>query len=207
MTIRLKNSWSFFTDSLLFLYKNPGLLVFPLFSLLSLGVMYGFYVLYTWHHFNQLVDLNQNHKVLLVVILFILYLIISFIFLFFNAAFVTCVMQRMQGEKGRIGEGLLLALKKIGPLFVWSLVNSTVCLLLNAIERVHSVFAKTLHGILGFSWSITSGFVLPVMVAQNIGPIKAFKYAIKLVGRSFRTCRYGFFGCINNREYDFLPCT
>lgn len=187
MASRLRNSWEFFTDSISFLCKNPGLCIFPLLSCLSLVVLYGFYVLYTAYYFNQFIELNQHHPILLVLVFLILYLVISFVFLFFNTAFVVCIMQRMQGEKGQISQGFLLALKRIGSIFGWSVFNSTICLFLNAIARIHNMFSEALYSIFGFSWFITSSFVLPVMIAKNIGPIKAFKQAITLVGKSYKT--------------------
>ena len=181
-----KSSWEFFTEAVFFLKKNAVLLVFPLLSFLSIAIMYSVYVSYSAYHFDRLVDFYQNDTALLIISLIILYFVISFIFLFFNAAFVSCVLQRMQGGKGQIGQSLLLTSKKLGPLLGWSLFSATVGLFLSTLGRSHKGLANMLHALLGFSWAITTAFVLPVMMAQNLGPITAFKHSIRLVGRSFR---------------------
>ena len=92
----------------------------------------------------------------------------------------------MQGNVGTVRSGLVLCLKRSGILFQWTLISATVCLLIRALERIHSAIASLIGIIFGFSWALTTYFVLPIIISENIGPIHAFRQSIQLIGRGWR---------------------
>ncbi|VEG90077.1 DUF6159 family protein [Legionella spiritensis] len=183
---RIQNSWQFLVDCVRFLKKNPDLFVLPLISLAALGGILASLIGYSSHHFGQILGLYDKSPLALLAGLGSLYFILSFIVLYFNASLVTCVMQRLQGNHLSVVRGLRLTLKHTGPLLQWTLISSTVCLLINSLERLHSAIADFLSLIFGFSWAVTTYFVLPVMIAEGKGPIKAFKLSIQLIGKGWR---------------------
>lgn len=134
----------------------------------------------------RFVAAHQHGIAFLIASLLGLYFILSYLYLFFNAALVFCVMYRMKGRPCSVSRGLILALKKSGHLFLWTLISSTVLLLINRLEQMNDKIAHFLSLIFGFSWSMSASFVLPIMISENIGPISAFKEAIRLIGQGWR---------------------
>lgn len=183
---RLELSWEFLVDCVKFLKNNPDLFILPLLSLIMLGGLIASMVYVSVLDLNWLFNVYQQNGLLLIGGLIAIYFALSFMMLYFNAALVECVLQRLQGNNISVGQGLVLASKKAGLLFQWSLVSATVCLIINALERLHSAIADVMSAIFGFSWGVTSYFVLPVMIAEGIGPFEAFKRSIQLIGKGWR---------------------
>lgn len=183
---RIQHSWYFLLDCFKFLKNNPDLLILPFLSLLAMGGLVGSLLYFSFNDINQFIRLYQQDKVLLISGALGFYFFLSFIILYFNAALMNCVLQRLQGNQFSVRQGLVLTISKAGPLFQWTLVSASICLLINLLEKLNSAIADLMSAVFGFSWGITSYFVLPVMIAENIGPIQAFKKSINLIGRGWR---------------------
>ena len=190
-TNRLRYSFNFLITCFQFFKKNKGLMVLPILSMLTLACIlialyYGIYHLVKTGELGHFVDEYKPGMAFLTATLLGLYFLLSYIHLFFNAALVFCVMHRMKNEPCPVSHGLILALKKSGHLFQWTLISASILLLINQMERINSRIADVLSAVFGFSWSMCATFVLPIMVSENIGPITAFKQAIRLIGKGWR---------------------
>lgn len=183
---RLKNSWDFLICCVQFLKKNPDLIILPLLSLVAMLIIIASLVGGSLLEIDVLLQYYQTNIAILITGLLFFYFLLSFVILYFNAALITCVIERMQGNKMNVFSALFLTLKKTGPLLQWTLISATVCVLLNTLERTHDIVANIISAIVGFSWAITTYFVLPIMIVENIGPITAFKHSIKLIGKGWR---------------------
>jgi hypothetical protein len=111
----------------------------------------------------------------LYVLAFLLYLALSFVTIYFNAAVIGTAMKRLQGEDASISEGLRLARANIGRLFVWALITATVGMILRAIQERAGVIGRLLIGIVGVAWSVITYFVVPVVLYEPLGVPDAIK--------------------------------
>ncbi len=103
---------------------------------------------------------------------------VSFITIFFNVALVHVVAARWRGEPARLGDGMAAARRRVGAIAGWAILTTTVGLLLQLVERV--TFGVT-RIVLDVAWSVTSFFVVPVLVVERRGPVKALRRSGQIV--------------------------
>ncbi|WP_131793524.1 DUF6159 family protein [Legionella brunensis] len=172
--------------SVRFLIKNKDLIILPFLSLIVMIAIVSILVSTSFLELNFLINYFQREPTIFLLGGLFLYFFLVFIVLYFNASMVTCLIHRLQGNPLSIFKAMRLTLQHTGPLLEWTLLSATVCIILNALERTHDVVADIIYAIFGFSWSVTTYFVLPIMIAENIGPINAFKRSIQLIGKGWR---------------------
>ncbi|CEK09722.1 DUF6159 family protein [Legionella hackeliae] len=143
-------------------------------------------IISSFFELNFLVNNFQQHPIFVLILGLAFYFFPSFIVLHFNASLITCLIHRLQGERISIFTAMRLTLQKTSALLQWTFVSATICVILNALEQAHSLVADIIYAIFGFSWSVTTYFVLPIMIAENVGPIQAFKRSIQLIGKGWR---------------------
>jgi hypothetical protein len=129
-----------------------------------------------------MVDTQGNFTVTAWVYLFLFYFSSTFVIVFFNTAVVSCALQRLQGGDPTVAYGLRQAGKRLHLIFGWSLLSGTVGLILKIIEERFSLFGRLISSILGAVWALVTFFAIPVLVAQNLGPLDTLKES----GRLFR---------------------
>ena len=94
------------------------------------------------------------------------YLALTAVSAYVNAALLIAVSQSMRGGQPSIGGALRSASRALPSILAWSVVSSTVGLLIRALDRRIPVVTA----VLGISWSALSFFALPVMVFEGVGP-------------------------------------
>lgn len=114
--------------------------------------------------------------------LFMFYFCLYFVTVFFNTAIISCVIKALSGERPSLIGGLANALSLIHYIFAWVLLASTVGVVLSVVQNRSNKIGQVLAGIAGFVWSIATFFVVPAMVIERVGPLKA-------IDSSFETMR------------------
>ena len=107
--------------------------------------------------------------------LFAFYFVTSFVVIFFNAALIAAANERFQGRPTGVGAGISVALKRLPQILGWTLVATTVSLILRAIEERVGLVGKIIVGLIGVGWAIAIYFALPAVVLEGVGPIGAIK--------------------------------
>src|SRR5579871_1728014 len=122
--------------------------------------------------------------------LFILYLVTSFITLFFNTALVALVMERLNGGKLGFEHGLWVAVDNIFTIFVLAAISATVGLIIRVVtfnlfsgngDRRGGIGALIAVLIFGAAWNIASFLIVPVIVAEGGDPFSVIGRSISLV--------------------------
>lgn len=117
---------------------------------------------------------------------FLLYVAISFVTIFFNAAVIGAATERLEGREASLTIGLALARRHVGQIFVWAVVTATVGMVLRAIQERAGLLGRIVAGIVGIAWNAITFFVVPLVLYEPVDAIEAIKRSASL----FRT-RWG----------------
>jgi hypothetical protein len=108
------------------------------------------------------------------------------VIIFFNCALVGAAMIRLDGGDPTLKDGLDIAKSRIGPILGYAAIAATVGLILQALrDKENNIVVRLLGSALGAAWTLATFLVIPVMVAQDIGPIDALKRSINLMKRTW----------------------
>lgn len=103
----------------------------------------------------------------------------TFFGIFFNSALVAAALERLRGGDPNVASGLRAAMRHIHAIIGWALIAATVGLLLQLLRNMARERFGFLGGIavsmVGGVWAYLTFFVIPVLVAEGLGPIAAFK--------------------------------
>ena len=124
---------------------------------------------------------------------------VTFIGIFFNSALVAAALERLRGGDPNVGSGLRKAATHVHTILGWAIIAATVGLLLQLLRSM----ARERFGFLGVLavslvggvWAYLSFFVIPVLVAEGLGPIQAFKRSKSLFSQTWGeqfTSSFGF---------------
>ncbi len=185
---RLANGWELAKASLNVLKLDKELLLFPLISGIScLIVLASFGVpLYFSGYFEMIAEDQQGTEAILgYVVLFLFYLVNYFVIIFFNSALVACAVMRFKGHDPTLGDGLSAASRRIPQILGWAAVTATVGLILKIIESRSERVGEIVSGLLGMAWSITTYFVVPLIVVEKAGPVDAFKRSVSIMRQTW----------------------
>ncbi len=125
-----------------------------------------------------------------------LYVLGYFIVIFFNAALVAAALERLRGGDPNVRSGLRAASTHLPQILGWAIVAATVGLILQiARSRTDNFLGRIALSIVGGVWAYMTFFVVPVLVAEGIGPIGAIKRSGGMFRRSWgqqATASFGF---------------
>lgn len=100
---------------------------------------------------------------------FVLYVLLAFVTLFFNAAVVAGASERLAGGDPTVGSALRAAWKKAGRLFLWSIVVATVNVILQAIRERSGFLGQMLASFAGLAWNLATFFMVPILLFESAG--------------------------------------
>lgn len=120
-----------------------------------------------------------------------------FIVIFFNVGLVAAAMERLRGGDPTVRSGLAKASSHIPAIIGWAAISATVGLILQALrDRAdNNILGQIAVSIAGGAWAYMTFFVVPVLVAEGIGPISAIKRSGALFRQTWgrqATAAFGF---------------
>lgn len=184
MFARFSRGWAITKASWSVLKQHPKLMLLPIASSLALFTLLGMIGAggYMGHKAGLFTNLMQDDAQIplgFYPIMFVVYFLCSFVIVFFNSAMVFCSLQAFNGEEPSIGKGLSTAVGRLPQILAWSLVASTVGVLLSSLQEFLkdklSIFGSILGSLLEVSWALVTYFVVPVLVVDGVGPVEAVK--------------------------------
>lgn len=107
--------------------------------------------------------------------IFLFYVATYAIAIFFNVALVSIASNRLAGGQATLTDGLRVAWARKWRILEWAVLAATVGMILKAVERRASFIGRIVIGIIGFVWTLASFFVVPLLAAEDIGPIDALR--------------------------------
>ncbi len=109
----------------------------------------------------------------------------SFIVIFFNAALVAAALERLRGGDPNVASGLKAASAHIPQILAWALVTTVVTLILQILRDRGGIAGQVASWIGGVAWSLATFFVIPLLVAEGIGPFEAIRRSSSLLRQTW----------------------
>lgn len=195
---RIANGWELAKASWRVLMLDKEMLVFPLVSgIACLIVMASFAVpLYATGYLETALEAEEGapQDPMMYVIGFAFYFVNYFVIVFFNSALVACARIRFRGGDPTVADGFRASFARLPQIIGWAFVAATVGIILKAIEDRSKGVARFVMGLVGMAWSAGTYFVVPVIVAEKVGPIQAIKSSVGILRRSWGEALVANFG-------------
>ena len=188
MLARLSNSWELVKASAAVLRADKELVVFPIIS--SIGVLLVSVSFVLPMIFAGVLDSLTSGKVgniniLSFLIAFLFYLAQYLVIIFANAALVSAAMIRLRGGDPTVGDGFRIAFNRFGSIFGYALIASTVGIILNSLARRSNTLGRIAVSLVGLAWNLATFLVVPVLVAEEVGPFEAVKRSAQLLKKTW----------------------
>ena len=106
--------------------------------------------------------------------LFLFYIANYFVISYFNVAFASVVLNRLDGRHATLNDGLQVAWTRKGSILEWAILASTAGILLKMISK-RSQFGRWIASILGYSWRLGSYFAIPILAMGSMGAGEALQ--------------------------------
>lgn len=181
----LGNSWSLIKSSAKVLEADRELIIFPIISGIAVLLLTAvfFVPMLLVGYFGRVVD--QGLQVVDYLILLLFYLLQYFIIFFNNTALVGAALIRIRGGDPTVGNGLKIALDRFVPIFLYALIASTVGMILSLIKERGNNISKIVVSLIGFVWNVATFLVVPILAAEEVGPIEAIKRSVAYLKKTW----------------------
>lgn len=188
---KIKRSWELAKASASVLHSDRELLVFPVISAACVLV-----VLATFLVPALALDLfRDGYGPGSIAFAFAFYFCQYFVIVFCNCALVSAAMIRLEGGDPTLRDGLRAATARIGAIAGYAAIAATVGMLLNALkDRDNNFIVRLIGGALGAAWTMATFLVVPVLVAENVGPVDAVKRSVAMFKRTWGESAAGMAG-------------
>ena len=191
-------TWQIMKDSAAVLRQDKELMLFPVFGVvvsivvIILGALIALAVAGGTAAFQGDEAEVASAVPGLIVVGIATYLLVTFVFTFFNAALVGGALERIRGGDPTIGSSLSSAGRRFLPLLGWAIIAGTVSLIISALRSrareqggVGGVIAAIGLSVLIAIWEFITFFTVPVIVAEGHGPIGAIRRSYGIVKKTW----------------------
>jgi hypothetical protein len=175
---RLSTRWQLLKSSATVLRSSTELLTFPVLCAAGMLVVIAGFAVPLWQH-------STHPGPLKYVLAFLFYLASWLVILFTHVALICAALVRLRGGTPAIAGSLRVGLRHFKAIAGHALSSATVGLFLRATQNRPGLLSRILLATLGFSWSVGTFLVLPVMIVEGLGPIAAVKRSVTLVERTW----------------------
>lgn len=181
---KFRNSLALAKVSWKFLLEDRKLLIFPILASIGILVTTAMILGVGWVVAPLKINLERGGDIgfqaVHYAVLFCNYFVAYTITIFFNVALVGCITARMEGQQVDVSYGLGVAGKRLGKIFVYSLISSTVGVILSMIRDKGGFIGEIVSSIIGIVWNLAVYFVVPYLVVSEYSAIDAIKKSAAL---------------------------
>jgi hypothetical protein len=179
----LSNSWELVKASAVVLRSDKELVIFPIVSAIGVLIVTATFAvpLFLAGLFDQMYTDGHGLQPLGMLVAFLFYLIQYFVIFFANTALVGAAMIRLDGGDPTVGDGFRIAMRRAGPILGYALISATVGLILRTIAERAGILGRLVISLIGLAWNLATYLVVPVLAAEDVGPIDAIKRSVGLL--------------------------
>jgi len=117
--------------------------------------------------------------------LFIFYLVTYTISIYFNTALIGAAMIRLDGGDPTMSDGFQLANARISKIIGFAAISATVGIIIRLLQERGGLLGGIVSWLGGVAWNIATFLVIPVFVAQDVGPIEAIQNSTSLLKKTW----------------------
>jgi len=177
---RLRASWLLFKEAWRFFKADPELfwvpIIFGLMCILAVVAAVGLLtVALLGYEGVSLAAVEEVPAPLAYGFIFLIYIASAFTYALAQASVVYTVATRVHGGNATLGESLRAALSHALTLFVWSLITSTIGLILRVISERSQLIGRIMAALIGAAWAILTYFVVTAVVLERQTAVPAIK--------------------------------
>lgn len=194
MKQKIKNAMILLKACWRVLMLDKELLVFPILSIIVLGLLAGSF-LWPLYESGALISFLENmsdeaegegnSEYWMMAISFVAYFVSFFVMIFFNAALIACVKIRFAGGDPVLMDGFRASMARLPQITAWAFVSALVGFILNQLKNKEGESPGFIVGLLGAGWAIAVYFVVPVLVSEKVGPIDAVKRSVSIIKKTW----------------------
>lgn len=178
---KFSRSWALMKASAAVLRADKELLWFPVISSIAAMIVGATFVVPSF--LGGLFDGGMGP--VSIAVGFVFYVCQFTVIFFFNSALVGAALIRLEGGDPTVADGLRIARARFGAIVGYAVIAAVVGLLIRALEERSQWLGSLVARLLGAAWTVSTFLVVPVLVAQNVGPIDAIKESFNLLKRSW----------------------
>ena len=179
---KFSRSWALAKASASVLKSDKELLLFPVISTIAMLLVIATFAVPV---FALNLFAGGEPDALAFVLGFLFYVTQYFVIFFFNTALVGAAMIRLEGGDPTVKDGLNIAMSKIGPILGYAAIAATVGMILNALKERAGFLGDMVINLVGAAWTVATAMVVPILVAQNVGPVDAIKESVMLLKKNW----------------------
>lgn len=213
---RFKRSWLLFVRSLSVMRQNKKLLWFPLISgaFVCLIALFFFLPLACWDtgyslleasHWRTIADhfmvMGEENSPTGMTLLGLacggaIYFVSIILATFFNVAFYNEILHALNGNPVSIRGGLRVALGKLKPILMWSMLAGIVGSTIKALEENLGFVGRWIMKLIGIAWSVAAVFAIPVIIREDksVNPLGFLKRSAILLKQTWGESLIGYLG-------------
>jgi hypothetical protein len=120
-----------------------------------------------------------------VLLLVVMYFVLAYITIFFNAALISAAHERLSGGDPTVGSAVRGAASRAGRILPWALISALVSVVLRSIEERAGWLGSIVVSMVGMAWSVVTFLVLPIIVIEGTGAIGAIKSSVNLFRKTW----------------------
>lgn len=193
---RFRRSWDLAKQSWQVMRSQPSLAIFPIVSgfttiVVSLSFMLPlFFSMMGSGAFDSHQGFSFNNiPYTYYLVTFVYYFVSYFVVIFFNVGLIHCAHKVLNNEETSLGDGIGMALRRLGPILGWSLVSATVGTILKLVTdklgQVGQIVGVIVTSLIGAVWNIATFFVVPTLAIEGVGPFTAIKQSIGTIKKTW----------------------
>lgn len=122
------------------------------------------------------------------IVLFISYLVSKFVVTYFASGLVGAALIRLRGGDPGFGDGIRIANRHIGAIFVYALIAATVGVLSSIIRgrgSKRNVGRSLLAGLTEAAWDVASFLAIPIIVSRQVSALEAVKQSTSMLKKTW----------------------
>ncbi len=180
---RIQNSIEIAKSSWQVLKADKELMVLPILSALATVVTIALFVIPVFASEADLANWEPGTGTY--VTFFVMYLVLAYVTIFFNAALVSAANERLGGGDPTVRSALRGAMRRAGKILPWALLSATVSLILRSLEERAGILGRIVISLVGMAWAVVTFLVLPIVVIEGLGVGAAVKKSAELFRRTW----------------------
>jgi hypothetical protein len=185
---RINRSWELVKASYAVLRSDKELVIFPIVSFIGVILVTITFAIPTIAAgiFDSIGrDGADGIGIAGIIVGFLFYVVMYTVIIFSNTALIGAAMIRLKGGDPTLSDGFKIAQSRLGTILGYALISATVGMILRAISERGGLVGQIAASIFGFAWNLATFLAVPVLVAENVGPVEAVQRSTSLLKKTW----------------------